>query len=49
MLEIMANDEKAFKMAENAYKTVVEKFSIQVFVKNLNSLYRELAQAAKSS
>jgi len=49
MLEIMGNDEKAFKMAENAYKTVVEKFSIQVFVKNLNSLYRELAQAAKSS
>lgn len=44
MLYILDNKEQALMLADNAYRTVCEKFSIQVFAKNLNNLYREIAE-----
>jgi glycosyltransferase involved in cell wall biosynthesis len=49
MLYILNNKDKAMSMADNAYRTVCEKFSIQVFAKNLNNLYKELAEGIKSN
>lgn len=44
MLYILNNEDKAKAMAEKAYNTVVERFSIEVYSKNLNNLYKELVQ-----
>ncbi len=44
MLYILNNEDKAEIMAEKAYNTVIKRFSIEVYSKNLNNIYRELIQ-----
>jgi glycosyltransferase involved in cell wall biosynthesis len=44
MLGILEDKEKAAALGENAYNTVVERFSMQVFSKKMNTLYREVVQ-----
>ena len=45
MLYVLSNEDMAVQLAENAYKTVTEKFSIEAYGERLNSLYKELCSA----
>jgi glycosyltransferase involved in cell wall biosynthesis len=42
ILDVLQNEYKASVLAENAYKKVRERFSIEAHVKRLNSLYKSL-------
>jgi len=42
MLYMLNNEDMAAQLAENAYETVTEKFSIEAYAERLNALYKEL-------
>ncbi|MHC1720677.1 MAG: glycosyltransferase family 4 protein [Clostridiaceae bacterium] len=45
MLYVLNNRDMAAQLAENAYRTVTEKFSIEAYAERLNILYKELCLA----